>query len=268
VVTPTDIAVKTGTVEVADGVTIYYEEAGSGEPAILLIHGMGGDHTRLRHQFAHLAPDHRVVAIDMRGHGRSDKPEGDYGIEVLTADLLAVIAALQMGRPVLVGHSLGGSVSLYLSVQRPDAVSGIALLDSGLRRNSDKSAELGPFYEKLGGPDHYTRVREFAMGRLIQPGDDPAIAAEVVATNMAVPPHAFLALGRGVLAFDGAEAALACTLPAMIVQSKKPFVSEGVLESLGPNWMIGRAVDAGHQLQLLVPEQVNPMLDRYLLQFA
>ncbi|MBI2866646.1 MAG: alpha/beta fold hydrolase, partial [Chloroflexi bacterium] len=59
---------------VRGGVALAYAEAGAGDPPIVLLHGMGGNHTRLASQFEHLRARHRVVALDLRGHGASGKP--------------------------------------------------------------------------------------------------------------------------------------------------------------------------------------------------
>ena len=59
-----------------EGVSIAYVEAGVGDPPILLVHGMACDHTHLLPQFHHLRSRHRVIAVDLRGHGASDRPGG------------------------------------------------------------------------------------------------------------------------------------------------------------------------------------------------
>jgi hypothetical protein len=61
-----------------DGVALAYTEAGSGAPALLLVHGWCRDHTHLAPQFEYFGRNHRVVAADLRGHGVSDKPEQEY----------------------------------------------------------------------------------------------------------------------------------------------------------------------------------------------
>jgi pimeloyl-ACP methyl ester carboxylesterase len=73
-----------------------------------------------------------VVALDQRGHGRSDAPEVGYELDTAVADLLAVIDALELERPVLAGQSWGGTVVLELASRRPDAVRGIACIDGGV----------------------------------------------------------------------------------------------------------------------------------------
>jgi pimeloyl-ACP methyl ester carboxylesterase len=85
----------------------------------------------------------------------------------------------------------------------------------------------------------------------------------VAATMAATPAHVFLAMADGVLAFDSLAAAQACTMPALIVLADRPFV-EPALAKLPANWRTGRVVGAGHFLQLVVPDQVNAMLDHYL----
>ena len=78
------------------------------------------------------ARGHTVVAVDQRGHGRSDAPEGGYNLDTAVADLLALVDALGLARPVLAGQSWGGNVVLELACRRPDASRGVACIDGGI----------------------------------------------------------------------------------------------------------------------------------------
>ena len=91
-----------------DGVALFYEEAGFGEPPMLLVHGLACDHTHFTPQLEHFSGDHRVVAVDLRGHGQSDAPRQEYTIEGFADDLAWVCARLGLENPIVVGHSLGG----------------------------------------------------------------------------------------------------------------------------------------------------------------
>ncbi len=73
----------------------------------------------------------RVLALDQRGHGPSDKPDDGYDFQAITGDLQAFIEALSLERPALVGHSWGANVALQFATERPDAVSWLALVDGG-----------------------------------------------------------------------------------------------------------------------------------------
>jgi pimeloyl-ACP methyl ester carboxylesterase len=246
------------------GVRLAYREAGTGDPPIVLVHGMACDHTHLLPQLEHFAPRHRVVAIDQRGHGASDAPDGDYTTEVFADDLRVVLERLGVKRPILVGHSLGGGVVLHLAVAHPELVRGVVLLDSGVRRTTARREELQPFYDTLGGPDHAERVRAFVRERLFEETDGEAVFEAVASVMAAVPARIFLAMGAGVVGYDSWTVALACRVPALLVMAARPFVDLGALHELPDVWQYGWAVGAGHFLQMVVPEQVNPMIDRFL----
>lgn len=248
-----------------DGVRLAYCEAGSGPETVLLIHGMACDHTHLEPQFRHLSRRFRVVSIDMRGHGASDKPDGSYASEVFGADLLHVVETLGLGRPIFIGHSLGGSIALDLAVHHPEVFRALVMLDSGIRAPGPKSAELGPFYASLGGPDHAERVEEFVRRRLVEAIDGETLIAQIAATMAATPAKVFLAMGEGVLNFNSAAAAAANTgLETLLVLGARPFADPACVAALTPNWQVGQVVGSGHFVQLVVPAQVNIMIDRFI----
>jgi pimeloyl-ACP methyl ester carboxylesterase len=117
------------TVSVDDG-EIFYTEHGSG-PAVLLVHGWGCDGNDWSWLAADLAADHRVVIVDLRGHGRSSAGVDRYGPQVLAEDLAAVLDHLVIPRAVVVGHSMGGYVASVLSIEFPEKVSALVVIDPG-----------------------------------------------------------------------------------------------------------------------------------------
>jgi pimeloyl-ACP methyl ester carboxylesterase len=247
------------------GVRLVYTEEGAGDPPVLLLHGMACDRTQLDLQRHHLAPRHRAVSLDLRGHGDSDKPHGEYTVEVLVEDLRRVIDGLGLGRPVVIGHSRGGSIALALAVAHPDLVRALVLLDSGIRPPDGRRRDLAPFYASLGGPDHAERVREFVSARLLEPTDGPEVTARVAAAMAGTPAHVFQAMGEGVLAFDSLAAARSCRIPGLLVLAARPsFLDTDALASLPGTWQVARVVGSGHFVQLVVPDQVNAMIDRFI----
>jgi pimeloyl-ACP methyl ester carboxylesterase len=77
-----------------------------------------------------LAPDVRFVAVDLRGHGFSDKPPTGYCVEEHVDDLLQLIDALGLERPILLGHSIGGAIATYAAEAAADRVGGLVLFDA------------------------------------------------------------------------------------------------------------------------------------------
>jgi len=122
-------------IAVAPGVALHVEER-RGDPSaapFVLVHGLASN-ARLWDGVAEQlhALGHTVIAIDQRGHGRSDAPDAGYELATAVADLLALIGALGVPRPVLAGQSWGGNVVLELAWLHPDTVRGIACVDGGV----------------------------------------------------------------------------------------------------------------------------------------
>ena len=80
----------------------------------------------------------RVIAIDQRGHGLSDKPDSGYDWATITSDLDAILKALKIDRAVLAGHSWGGNVAVQYAADQPDRVSGLVLIDGGFLQIGDR----------------------------------------------------------------------------------------------------------------------------------
>ena len=100
-------------------------------PPVVLIHGLGSSGEDWEEQVEVLAERHRVVTVDLRGHGESDRPPGPYSIEKFAADVAGVILQLGVGSVHVVGISLGGMVGFQLAVDRPSLVRSLVVINSG-----------------------------------------------------------------------------------------------------------------------------------------
>ena len=109
---------------------ITYRTAGSG-PVLLLIHGMAGSATTWRQVMPGLAQRFTLIAPDLLGHGRSDKPQGDYSLGAFACTLRDLLVALGHERVTVVGQSLGGGVALQFSYQYPERTERLVLVGSG-----------------------------------------------------------------------------------------------------------------------------------------
>lgn len=138
------ITPRDGTAEVR-GLRLHYREwqgADGRQAPILLIHGLASA-ARIWDLTAPLLAQngHRVVALDQRGHGESDKPDSGYTFEEIVADDYALAAQLGLtgaGKPVVVGHSWGGSVVVQYAATHPEDVRGIVLVDGGFTEMSGR----------------------------------------------------------------------------------------------------------------------------------
>jgi len=114
----------------ADGVPIRYEVRGEGEPAIVLVHGWTNSRGIWGRHRETLATDHRVVALDLAGHGNSGADREDWTVEAFGRDVVAVADQLELDRIVLVGFSMGGPVIIEAADQLGDRVEGLVFIDT------------------------------------------------------------------------------------------------------------------------------------------
>lgn len=96
---------------------------------LVLVHGFGGQASQWRYQLQYFSEDMRVIAPDLRGHGRSDKPHSRYDMGEITGDLHALLTALKVrGKIILAGHSFGGAIVTEFATRYPQWVEKLALL--------------------------------------------------------------------------------------------------------------------------------------------
>jgi len=112
------------------GLRFHYRDWGGQGAPVVLLHGLASNARIWDLTAPLLAQRFRVLALDQRGHGLSDKPDG-YDFPSISGDLAALIEALGLERPGLVGHSWGGNVALQFAADHPDAVAWLALVDGG-----------------------------------------------------------------------------------------------------------------------------------------
>lgn len=126
-------AAANGKFVAVNGATIYYEEYGQGEPLILL-HGFGETAAHWKPYISAFSNHYRVIAWDMRGHGRSTSPDTSKVFRHATAaqDLLAFIDKLGLQRVKAIGHSSGGIIILYAATQAPDRFEAIVPMSAQL----------------------------------------------------------------------------------------------------------------------------------------
>ncbi len=114
---------------IADGLRLHYTRTGGDKPPVVLAHGFSDDGLCWTPLAQALATEYDLIMVDARGHGRSDAPTQGYGSAEHAGDLAAVITALALRRPVVLGHSMGAATALALAGSFPDLVSAIVLED-------------------------------------------------------------------------------------------------------------------------------------------
>lgn len=116
---------------IRDGVRIYYRIDGRADaPPLIMVGSLGSDHGMWNPVMPGLSNVFRVIRVDKRGHGASDVPTGDYSIEVLGRDVLAVADTLGLQQFLYAGLSIGGMIGIWLAANAPDRVSRLLISNS------------------------------------------------------------------------------------------------------------------------------------------
>ncbi len=130
---------KPGSVTIGNQTIVYLERPGTGE-TIVLLHGFGADKDNWPRFVRHLPKGYRVIALDLPGFGESSKlPDQTYTIGFITQGMAKAVDALKIGRFHLAGNSMGGYVTMLYSVEHPDRVISLCLLDTAGIASPEKS---------------------------------------------------------------------------------------------------------------------------------
>lgn len=239
-------------------------DGGSGEPAVVFVHGLGSDLEVWQAQLDHLRPGRRAVAYDQRGHGGSDPArDGVYTVEALAADLDAVVRALGIRRAVVVGHSFSGTVVTAWAGAHPQAVAGLVYADA-----------VGDFHaipreaveEQLRADEALSRnaaARQRAFSEMLGPAARPATRERVLAAVARLDAPAFARLRRAMFEFRVGERLRGYAGPVLAVEAEGAdhlFMASKVVPGAS------RAAIAGvsHWLMMDDPAAFDRALDGFL----
>ncbi|MEZ5652483.1 MAG: alpha/beta hydrolase [Burkholderiaceae bacterium] len=276
-----------------DDAHLFYEDTGSGSPPIVFVHGALCQHDDWRHQIPPFARRHRVLAPDLRAHGRSREQPGQIGVERFSIDVRAMLDAAGVVEPaVLVGHSMGCRVLLQIWRDAPERVAALVFVD-GAYLVPTPLGDLDDDARRSRADDARRRALELFIGggpaARLQVGFtgmffDERFAAErdrVLDHALSLPSEVPRELMPGFAAWDvmNLESVLATvTVPALAFASTK---MDGASERrpLGPNestaWLqalsqhvpgaeIVRLHGTGHFVMLEQPALVNERIARFI----
>ena len=248
---------------VRNDVALAYEDVGRGGPPVMLVHAWAGNRTWMRYQLEHLRHGHRVISIDLRGFGESDRPAQAYTVAGFADDVAWMAAQLQLERPVLMGHSMGGSVVLEAAARHPGLASAVVILESLVVAPPALVAGFRPLLDAMRTPAFTSALTQFAEG-LLGPYLPTPQRTAIIDTMVASPPHVLVSALEDLLDHDSASAAAACKVPTLYVSSGPWYTDVARFKQLCPTLITAQLVGCGHYFPLEVPDQVNPMISRFL----
>lgn len=240
-----------------EGVKLRVDVRGEGEPTLVLVHGNGSNRRAWKHQVEHFASGHRMVTFDLRGMGESGTAaDGDYSVPAMTADLEAVVDALDLPPFVLVGHSYGGSVVATYAGRHPERLRALVYVDVG--GNWVASEEEKQQLAESLAPERYEQFTEAWFGQILQHATEPT-HQEVMAGLRSTPREVFIGAIEGLQNYDleGAQAAYPGPRFAIVAQ----FLDrDTALQRRIEMDQVHVLPEVSHWLMLDAPDEVNRLL--------
>lgn len=198
-----------------DGVGLAYDDEGSGDGAALVfIHGWTANRHRWDRQMDHFKSGRRVIRLDLRGHGESDKPVERYSIDGLAEDVRRLLDGRGVERFIPVGHSMGGMIAQKLALAHPDRVERVVLVDSLGRMVYNRGRGLVMTVSKRLP---YNRFVAANIQRAFKAGYPREEIRGYIAASQATPRHVVMSCFDAMREFDVLEQAGRIQVPVLLV---------------------------------------------------
>ena len=248
--------------------TYYRLEGNDGRPVLMFAHSLGVDHGQWDPQLPDLLPHFQILRYDIRGHGASDAPQGDYTMERLGRDALALVDALGIRQFAFCGLSLGGMIGQWLGACAGDRVTRLVLANT-----SPRFADPGPMEErrKTVLRDGIGAVAGAVMGRFFTPealaSGAPAVAT-IRHTLLATDPAGYAGCCAAVRDMDQTGLLRGIRLPTLVIVGDRdvstPWMGNGeVLAASIPGAETVRLA-AGHLSNVERPREFSAALLDFL----
>jgi pimeloyl-ACP methyl ester carboxylesterase len=205
-------------VRLSTGIRMHYAEQGDprGE-VVILLHGYSDSWFSYSRVLPLLSDRYRVYALDLRGHGRSDRPATGYHMRDLAADVIAFMDAKGIVRASVVGHSMGSFVAQQVALTAPRRVSRLVLVASATTvRNVNGASELKLAVDSLSDPFPESFVREFQVSTIHVPAPEEFMNG-VVSESLKLPARVWRELIAGMLATDPPLALGRAGIPTLVI---------------------------------------------------
>ena len=249
-----------------DGTRLFYRARGSGAATFVFVHGWCSRADHWPSQLRSFARSHRVLAVDRRGHGRSDAPRSGYTAARHAQDLEEILAREGVHDAILVAHAGGVPATLALAVDAPARARALVLIDSRVGPRADLDDPNDPagaayrgMVDAIRGPRGEQALREM-YSELFSPHAGevaPVAIREALETPLEVAADELSSLAIDTLT-------LARRIEQPVLWLTAGGADEPALREAFRNIQFGQVVGSGHFPQLEVPDQTNAMIARFV----
>jgi pimeloyl-ACP methyl ester carboxylesterase len=262
---PTSLAVAESRVAKLDGQSVHYESHGKGSEALVFVHCWTCNSNFWSRQIPAFANRSRVIAVDLPGHGKSDKPKIDYTMDLFARAVDAVLKDAGVERAVLVGHSMGTPVIREFYRKYPLKTLALVIVDGPLRAFGDKKA-MEPFLAPLRGPDYKEQAGKIIEMMFFGPNTAPDLRNEIKNSMLETPQFVALSAMDGMID-ETIWKQDKINVPVLAIMAKSPLYppdNEQFYRSIAPNMDYQVWDGVAHFLMMEKPKEFNDTLAAFL----
>ena len=251
-------------VAASDGVPIHYEVHGKGEPALVFVHCWGCDGKIWENQVPEFARKHRVVTIDLPGHGESGQERKNWSMEGYGDDVMTVVTKLNLKRVVLIGSSMGGPITLEAARRLPGRVVGIVPVDTLLNVDQKLPPDAwGGVIKRLEAD--YQGVTTRTMNEMsFGAGASAAVKERVIKDATSRPPEVAIPILRALFQYDSIPALREMKVPIHAINGDRNPTNLEANRKYAPQFNAVIIKGVGHYPMLEDPAQFNQVLAEFL----
>ncbi|MDQ4123461.1 MAG: alpha/beta hydrolase [Acidobacteriota bacterium] len=247
------------------GSKIHYYDIGNSKQrtALVFVHGWTCNADFWRSSFGAF-PDMRLIAVDLIGHGKSDKPKADYTMEFFAKSVEAVLKSAKVDKAVLIGHSMGTPVIRQFYRLYPEKTLALVIVDGGLRLFAPK-AQMEQFLAPLKA--NYKQAAQGFVDGMLQPVKDERLKNEIRTAMLSTPDYVAVSAMEG-MTDERNYATDKINVPVLAILAKSPFWrddTEQFLRSLAPNLEFQMWDGVSHFLMMEKPAEFNQTVRAFLV---
>lgn len=247
-----------------DGATIHWTSSGSGAQAVIFVHGWTCDESSWREQVPVVSKNHRVITLDLPGHGKSGMPK-TFTMDVFARAIEAVRLEAKVDKVFLVGHSMGTPVIRKYALMYPDHVKGLVIVDGLIQLPANGVQPGQPGRGPL--PAVTLAAREAMVKGMFGPATTPELQQHILKMMMGAP----AATAAGAMAATWDQSQLSdkkITIPVLAVfAGTRPLATEQSVKTLYPEADYYTIPETAHFLMMEKPIEFNRMLLKFVEKF-
>jgi pimeloyl-ACP methyl ester carboxylesterase len=251
-----------------DGIHLYYKDHGPKEHIpLIFIHGWISSSEFWRNQVTYFKDKRRIIVLDLRGHGQSDKPLGEYSIEQFSKDLHSFMKKMGIEKAILAGHSMGGMISLQFTLDYQEKVEKLILIDTVAKTSYSFVRGLLFTFSQIALSISFESFMRYYLSSIFQKKYPKALLEKMLEKVLKNPKHVAKTCYSSVKRFNVATELGKISVPTLIIIGSESFIPLKQAKYLEENILNAELVvieGAGHATPRETPKKISVAIEKFV----